>query len=89
MQEIFNIKSLALSNDLLPSDTRAYPMEAGDAFTLGKGGYKEEKFKFARKWLQVAFVLWKEGRRSEGDDVVEILDYLSFVEYKVSEAMLK
>ena len=87
MQEIFNVKSLDLSNDLVPSETRGYPMQAGDALTLGKGAYKKERFQFAKKWLEVASVLWREGRRTEDDDIVEVLDYLSFVEYKVSEVI--
>ena len=83
VQEVFNIKAMDLSNDLVPSMTRGYLMEAGDAFTIGKRAYVKEQFKHSKKWLEVALTLWEKGRRSDDDDIIEILDYLSFVEFKV------
>ena len=88
IQEIFKVKALDLVSDKVPSQTRGYPMVANDAFEIGKLAYEAENFRKAQKWLQTAAILWKEGKRMEDDDIAEILDYLSYVEYKVS-IMLK
>ncbi len=84
VQEIFQVKALDLASDKVPSVTRGYKMLANDAFEIGKLAYEAENYKPAQKWLAAAAVLWKEGRRTEEDDMAEILDYLSYVEYKVS-----
>lgn len=64
-------------------------MTASDAFQIGKLAYEEDHYKPAQKWLAAAAVLWKEGRRTDDDDIAEILDYLSYVEYKVSQCTMK
>ena len=84
IQEIFKVKSLDLASDRVPSETRGFQMTANDAFEIGKMAYEIEKFKPAQRWLAAAAKLWKEGKRTEEDDIAEILDYLSYVEYKVS-----
>ena len=84
VQEIYKVKPLDLAKDLVPSATRGYPMVANDAFEIGKVAYEAEKYKEAQKWLAASAILWKEGKRNDEDDIAEILDYLSYVEYKVS-----
>ena len=64
-------------------------MTANDAFEIGKLAYEAEKYKEAQKWLAASAVLWKEGQRTDEDDIAEILDYLSYVEYKVSLAKIE
>ncbi|CAB3985217.1 prolyl 4-hydroxylase subunit alpha-1-like [Paramuricea clavata] len=83
VQDIFQVKALDLANDKVPSATRGLPMMADDAFEIGKLAYEDEKYKQAQKWLAASALLWKEGRRTGDDDIAEILDYLSFVEYKL------
>ncbi|XP_028416786.1 prolyl 4-hydroxylase subunit alpha-1-like isoform X2 [Dendronephthya gigantea] len=83
VQDIYKVKALDLAKDLVPSSTRGYPMIANDAFEIGKVAYEAEKYKEAQKWLAAAAILWKEGKRSDEDDIAEILDYLSYVEYKL------
>jgi hypothetical protein len=89
VQDIFQVKALDLANDKVPSATRGFPMMANDAFEIGKLAYEDEKYKQAQKWLAASALLWKEGRRTGDDDIAEILDYLSFVEYKVSCGKLR
>ena len=83
VQDIFKVKALDLANDRVPSETRGFQMTANDAFEIGKMAYEFEKFKPAQKWLAAAAILWREGKRTDDDDIAEILDYLSYVEYKV------
>ena len=85
VQEIFHVKAADLANDKVPSTTRGFPMMANDAFEIGKFAYENENYRPAQKWLATAAVLWKEGKRTDEDDIAEILDYLSYVEYKVSK----
>ncbi|XP_046858925.1 prolyl 4-hydroxylase subunit alpha-1-like isoform X2 [Xenia sp. Carnegie-2017] len=83
VQEIFKVKSLDLAKDNIPSETRGFPMMTNDAFEIGKTAYESEKYEESQKWLETAVTLWKEGLHTNKDNMAEILDYLSYVEYKL------
>lgn len=89
VQEIFQVKSLDLAKDNIPSETRGFPMMTNDAFEIGKTAYESEKYEESQKWLETAVTLWKEGLHTKKDNMAEILDYLSYVEYKVEIIQIK
>jgi prolyl 4-hydroxylase len=83
IQETYRLPPSYLTAGLRETPTDEFQMGVQDTYTIGRDAYREERYRETKIWMEEAFRQMNGTAYKDGIKMSDILDHLSWVEYKV------
>ena len=88
IQETYRLPPSYIAAGLRETPSDELQLGVEDTYTIGRDAYTEEKYQNTKIWMEEAFRQMNGSADKDGVKMSDILDHLSWVEYKVKHLCL-